>query len=358
MRRQKVMLLLVLCFVGLPAQQIALMQTGGLRRDNNIGTDQQSLVYTGGAYQFGGGFTPRNAPYGGFGGGSCGATKNPIIFIHGNGDEARNWDFPASTGVPSVYDEFRNAGYTDCELFGITWLSSTERATPQLNYHKPAKAAMIRDFINDVKSYTGKSQVDIIAHSMGVTLAIQGIDYGGLWGSVRKFIAIGGGLRGLSSCYWAGYANPAATVCGSQNVYNSNIFGFYPNVFPAYNPKMGDGGYRDKPSGKATIFYSIRAGYQDQILCSTTSFYEGCANSALFDSYTNVRAQLNVGRGSTAAQYDYDFTDWTIFNAGGGDADGVGHFRARNNTGVIQKNMIMTSCLGTGCCSGYGFSCN
>jgi pimeloyl-ACP methyl ester carboxylesterase len=322
-----------------------------------VASPAAALTYTGGANQFAGGFSPSNAPYGGFGGGSCTATHTPIVFLHGNGDEAKNWDYPAATGVLSVYDQFKAAGYNDCELFGLTWLSSSERGAPQLNYHNPTKAAMVRDFINAVKSYTGKSQVDVIGHSMGMTVGIHAIDYGSLWGSVRKFIGISGGLRGLASCYWAGYANPAITTCGSQNVFDANIFGFFPHISPGYNPKMGDGGYRDKPSGKTTQFYTLRAGYNDQIACSTTSFYTGCGDTAKFDSYTNVKAQLNVGRGSTAAQYDYDFSDWSIFNTGGGDSDGVGHFRAKNNTGVIQVNMITGTCTGTGCCSGYGYSC-
>jgi pimeloyl-ACP methyl ester carboxylesterase len=279
-----------------------------------------ALTYTGSSNQFAGGFNPSNAADGGFGGGACTATHTPIVFLHGNGDEAKNWDYPPSTGVASVYATFRAAGYA-------------------------------------VKSYTGKSQVDVIAHSMGVTVGIHGIDYGNLWGSVRRFIAISGGLRGLSSCYWAGYANPAVTTCGSQNIFNSDIFGFFPHISPGYNPKMGDGGYRDKPSGKTTQFYSLRAGYHDQIACSTISYYTGCGDTAKFDSYTNVKAQLDVGRGSTAAQFDYNFSDWSIYNTAGGDADGVGHFRAKNNTGVIQVNMITTACTGTGCCSGYGYSC-
>ena len=316
-----------------------------------------ALTYTGDNFQFAGGFNPSNASYGGFGGGSCTAVKTPIVFLHGNGDEARNWDYPSATGVASVYDEFKAAGYNDCELFGINWLSSSERSAPASNYHKSSKAIMIRDFINSVKAYTGKSQVDVIAHSMGVTVGMHGIDYGSLWGSVRKLIAISGGMRGLSSCWWMGYANPMATTCGSQNIFDSNIFGFYPHLTPAYNPRMGDGGFRDRPSGKTTQFYSIRAGYNDQIACSTASYYVGCGDTSKFDSYTNVKAQLNVGRGSTAAQYDYNFSDWSIYNTGGGDSDGVGHFRSKNNTGVIQKNMITGTCTGTGCCSGYGYSC-
>ena len=316
-----------------------------------------ALTYTGGSNQFAGGFNPSNAPNGGFGGGSCAATHTPVVFLHGNGDEAKNFDYPSSTGVPSVYATFKNAGYNDCEIFGLNYLSASERSTPQLNYHTATKAAMVRDFINAVKAYTGKSQVDVIAHSMGVTVGIHGVDYGNLWGSVRRFIAISGGLRGLASCYWAGYANPAITTCGSQNVFDSNIFGFFPPIAPGYNPKLDDGGYRDKPSGKATQFYSLRAGYNDQIACSTNSFYTGCGDTSKFDSYTNVKAQLNVGRGSTAAQLDYNFNDWSVYNTAGGDKDGVGHFRAKNNTGVIQLNMLTTACTGTGCCSGYGYSC-
>jgi pimeloyl-ACP methyl ester carboxylesterase len=316
-----------------------------------------ALTYTGSSNQFGGSFHPSNAPNGGFGGGSCTATHTPIVFLHGNGDEAKNFDYPPSTGVPSVYATFKNAGYNDCEIFGLNYLSASERSAPQLNYHTATKAAMVRDFINAVKAYTGKSQVDVIAHSMGVTVGIHGIDYGNLWGSVRRFIAISGGLRGLASCYWAGYANPAITTCGSQNVFDSNTFGFFPPISPGYNPKLDDGGYRDKPSDKATQFYSLRAGYNDQIACSTNSFYTGCGDTSKFDSYANVKSQLNVGRGSTAAQLDYNFNDWSVFNTAGGDADGVGHFRAKNNTGVIQLNMLTTSCTGTGCCSGYGYSC-
>ena len=60
-----------------------------------------ALTYTGGANQFAGGFSPANAPYGGFGGGACTAVKTPIVFLHGNGDEAKNWDYPSSTGAAS-----------------------------------------------------------------------------------------------------------------------------------------------------------------------------------------------------------------------------------------------------------------
>ena len=203
---------------------------------------------------------------------------------------------------------------------------------------------MIRDFIQAVKAYTGKSQVDVIGHSLGVTTALHGIDYGNLWPSVRRFIAISGAMRGLASCYYVGNANAYATTCGSQNYWDSNVFGLHPSAWYAYNPRMANGGFRDRPAGQSTLFYSIHAGYNDQVLCSTTTSYYGCWQTALFDSWSNVKAQLDVGHGSTAASYDYDFSDWSYYNLGGGDSDGVGHFRSKNNTGEIQLNMLTSSC--------------
>jgi len=316
-----------------------------------------ALDYQGGDNQFAGNFHPTNAAYGGFGGGTCTASKTPVVFLPGNGDDAKNWDYPASTGVLSVYDEFKARGYNDCELFGVNYLSTSERANPQYNYHQASKTNLIADFILDVKAYTGKSQVDVISHSLGVSFALEGINYRNLWSSVRRFIGIAGGMRGLTNCYYTGYANPYYPVCGSQNIYDSRIFGFYPHSFSTWNPRMGDGGFRDYPSGKSTLFYTIRADIHDQILCGTASSVAGCQQSALFDARTNVKSQLDVGKGTPAAGLDFDLADWTIYNLSGGDADGVGHFRAKNNTGRVQYNMLSTTCTTTGCCSGYADTC-
>lgn len=316
------------------------------------------LTHQGGDFQFHSSFAPSNAPYGGFGGGACSASRTPVIFISGNGDPVKNWDYPSSTGVPSVYETFRDAGYDDCELFGVNYLSASQRDQPTSVYHTAARAALIADFIDDVKAYTGRSKVDIVSHSLGVTMVLEGLRQHSLWSSTRRFIAISGGLRGLASCYYVGYANYAAPVCGSANWYDATVFGFYPNQWYAPNPRMANGGFRDDPSrSTSTRFYVISAGYQDQVACTTSSYYSGCYATHLFDDRSNVRAQLFVGQGSTAAQYDYDFSDWSPYNSAGGDLDGVGHFRSKNNTGAIQVRMLSTTCSGTGCCTGYGGVC-
>ncbi|MEM8963615.1 MAG: lipase [Acidobacteriota bacterium] len=315
-----------------------------------------ALDVNGGSQQFAGGFAPY-APYGGFGGGSCMASKTPVVFIHGNGDQATSFDLPNSTGAPSVYEAFRAAGYNDCELFGITWLSSTERLTPQLNYHRPSKADLIADFLWDVKAYTGSSQVDVIGHSLGVTMSLFAVEEGGLWSSLRRFIGIAGGMRGLATCFYVGNANPSAPTCGSQNVFDPDIFGLYPHSWWTWNPRLGNGGFRDEPAGRSTLFYTLSADIHDEVLCGLASPYSGCGATARFDGYSNVEAQLDVGFGTPAYGLDFDFTDWSVFNVLGGDADGVGHYRALGNTGQIQVNMLTTSCTGTGCCAGYGDPC-
>ena len=157
----------------------------------------QGVIYNGPSNQFAGGFSPANAPDGGFGGGDCVATRTPVIFVHGNTVNATFFAKPSTSGVPSVYATLRAAGYNDCELFGITYLSPTEQAQEPLNYHTGAKAARIRDFITAVKAYTGRSKVHIIGHSMGVTVALHGITFGNLWGSIDSFINVAGACAAL-----------------------------------------------------------------------------------------------------------------------------------------------------------------
>ena len=93
------------------------------------------------------------------------------------------------------------------------------------------------------------------------------------------------------------------------------------------------------------------------MLCGTVSSVAGCEDSAVFDWRSNVESQLDVGYGTPAAGLDFDLADWSFFALLGGDGDGVGHLRAKLNTGRIQVNMLSTSCTGTGCCSGYGDVC-
>ncbi|RJG03914.1 lipase/acyltransferase domain-containing protein [Noviherbaspirillum sedimenti] len=318
--------------------------------------------------QYAGSFSP-GVGYGGFGGGACTATKTPVIFIHGNGDNAISLDMQPGNvsgyGTParSVYAELKAQGYNDCELFGVTYLSSSEQGSAQYNYHSSTKYSILKTFIDKVKAYTGKTQVDIVAHSMGVSMALATLQYNNNWSSVRKFVNIGGGIRGLYSCYYTGYANSMAPTCGSQNYFNSYTFGFFPEGWYygvwVSNSWTGSGStksMRDMPGNHTSVsFYTLSAGFKDQIGCATASFWAGCDLTAKFASTTsNVKAQINVGAGSNATQADYDWADGMPYNAGGGDTtNGVGHFRSKTNTGAIIQRMLLTTCTGLDCAATY-----
>src|SRR3954469_22328735 len=179
--------------------------------------------------QYAGTFDPK-VGHGGFGGGACRATKTPVVFIHGNGDRAINWASPVVGTVEgyvppkrSVYDEFKHRGYNDCELFGITYLSHNEQENAGGNFHSPGKYVIINEFIERVKAFTGKDQVDLVTHSLGSSMTLAALNHNDGWNSVRRFVNIAGGIRGLNSCLFVGFFNFMALTCGSENVSDPEV---------------------------------------------------------------------------------------------------------------------------------------
>ena len=129
-------------------------------------------------------------------------------------------------------------------------------------------------------------------------------------------------------------ANPQTPVCWAQSLADPDLFGFYPR----FNPRMEEGGFRDRPAQHPEVlFYGLRAGRSDEILCP------GC-DTALFGAAPNVRAQLDVGQGSPL-EGDHD------------DTSGVGHIRARRDTGALQAALLTTGCAGAACCAAYAGAC-
>lgn len=152
-------------------------------------------------------------------------TKQPVIFIHGNSDRAAGGDYG---GWLESIAYFQTKGYTNAELYATTWGPSDPNQA-SLQYHSKAYLTYLRAFVEAVLDYTGASKVDIITHSMGVTLgrkvikggwasdlAAGGSYYlgGSLTSSVDTFVGIAGANRGLVTCYLTG---PTTPTCGSTN---------------------------------------------------------------------------------------------------------------------------------------------
>lgn len=133
---------------------------------------------------------------------------DPVVFVHGNSDRAFGVNGPL-TGWTASIAYFASHGYTSAELYATTWgPADTALATAQT--HSMENVRRTRRFFDAVLAYTGATRLDIIAHSMGVTLArrailggdFRGADLGApLSASVDAFVGISGANRGLTNCY-------------------------------------------------------------------------------------------------------------------------------------------------------------
>jgi hypothetical protein len=154
--------------------------------------------------------------------------NQPVIFIHGNSDSALGTGSSLATGWTSSINYFQSQGYTSAELYATTWGPASAAASSQ-QYHSKDNLTRLRAFVMAVKAYTGATQVDIVTHSMGVTLARKVIKGGAasdslaggsynlgasLTTSVDTFVGIAGANRGLTTCYMTG---PTTPTCGSTN---------------------------------------------------------------------------------------------------------------------------------------------
>ena len=136
--------------------------------------------------------------------------NQPVVFVHGNSDRAAGEGSQGPYGWTAVLRQFLAAGYVPAELYATTWgQADPEQAGEQV--HSLAYVQRIRAFLEAVLAYTGAERLDVVAHSMGVTLArraILGGDFHGqdlgppLTDRVDTFVGIAGANRGLAACYY------------------------------------------------------------------------------------------------------------------------------------------------------------
>ena len=170
--------------------------------------------------------------------GAAGAVaRTPVIFLHGNNDTP----FPTACGVfghMQVMAQFlADNGYATSELWGLGYqgdqcdlvtVGQTRRSS--IAHTNAANVPDLRRFVRAVLAYTGAKEVDIVAHSLGVTLAREWIRQDQAGHQVRRFVAIDGPNQGIINCspsplnYFqaaaAGGFTPQSEVCaelGSPN---------------------------------------------------------------------------------------------------------------------------------------------
>lgn len=137
--------------------------------------------------------------------------NQPVVFVHGNSDQAEGESTQGPVGWTAVIRQFLAAGYTPAELYATTWgPADPGKAGDQV--HSADHVQRIRAFMEAVLAYTGAERLDLIGHSMGVTLARRAILGGNLDGHalgpplterVDTFVGIAGANRGLTACFFA-----------------------------------------------------------------------------------------------------------------------------------------------------------
>jgi len=133
-------------------------------------------------------------------------TRTPVIFIHGNNDTP----FPTACNpfgrVQAFAQYFADNGYSTAELWGIGYegdqcdLGADQTRRSSIAHTNAANVPDLRRFVAAVLTFTGAKEVDIVAHSLGVTIAREWIRQDDAARTVRRFVAIDGPNHGIINC--------------------------------------------------------------------------------------------------------------------------------------------------------------
>ena len=130
-------------------------------------------------------------PMPGFGGGGGGVNRVPVIWIHGNTVSAAFW-LPAR-------QYFLEQGYTQDETWALSYGWDNARYFDSADLSVPSVDRIVNAVTNYLTEQTGEpvQQVDVIGHSLGVTLVRQWMKQTNSYHRVRNFIGVAGASDGV-----------------------------------------------------------------------------------------------------------------------------------------------------------------
>lgn len=151
-------------------------------------------------------------PYvGGWGAGPPGQTaRRPVVFVHGTTETADFWrvDDCCEGTVVHVRNRFLDAGYAPNELWAISYTGSRGYFT-----YNDINADEVFEFLAEVRRYTGAEQIDVVAHSLGVTVVRKAAFlHPELYDWMANVVAIAGANHGTTTCRGVGTAH-GSHVC-------------------------------------------------------------------------------------------------------------------------------------------------
>jgi pimeloyl-ACP methyl ester carboxylesterase len=155
--------------------------------------------------------------------------RTPVILLHGNNDTP----FPTTCNpygaIQSLAQYLADNGYATSELWGLGYqgdqcdLLADQTKRSGVAHSTLANIPDLDRFVHAVLDYTGAKRVDIVGHSLGVTLARAWMKATHSGHLVRRLVAIDGPNHGIISCspnlanYWRYAANggftPDSAIC-------------------------------------------------------------------------------------------------------------------------------------------------
>jgi len=153
----------------------------------------------------------------------------PVIFLHGNNDTPFATACNPFGHIHDFAQFFVDRGYRLGEVWALGYQGDqcdllqdpTRRSGPA---HTTAAAVpLLRSFVRAVMEFTDAQQVDIVGHSLGVTLAREWMRQDNAYRLVRALVAVDGPNHGIVNCspnpanYWQfpqnGGFTPNSAVC-------------------------------------------------------------------------------------------------------------------------------------------------
>jgi triacylglycerol lipase len=206
------------------------------------------------------------------------ACVDNVVLVHGNAGKPADFDNTSA--------ELLSRGYTAAQIFRPNWGS---KACAACNDHNGSEETPIENAIVDAIATSCTGRIDVIGHSMGVTLSARVIDRIAARGYVDAFVGIAGANRGLWSCGSYPFNVPTST-CGYWGLSVGS---------PLLNGLSG------KRFG--TRMYSMKS-WTDQVVCSTGVCTVGGIHSSQIAgenaTYTFATGHFGLLTGTAAFQAD------------------------------------------------------
>jgi pimeloyl-ACP methyl ester carboxylesterase len=134
------------------------------------------------------------------------ACLDNVVLVHGNTASPSSWNNTVST--------LKTRGYTDAQIYRPDWGSKTCAAC---NDHGAANTNPVKNSMQSALASSCTGKIDVVGHSMGVTLAMKAINELGYAGKVNSFVGIAGAQHGLNSCGVYPF-NVLTPTCGANGL--------------------------------------------------------------------------------------------------------------------------------------------